>query len=73
MREEIKEKTCCFIGHRKINETNELKEKIYNTVEDLIVNQGVTSFLFGSRSDFDSLCKEIVTELQKKYPDIKRT
>ncbi|MBE7049020.1 MAG: DUF1273 family protein [Ruminococcaceae bacterium] len=71
--EESKQKTCCFIGHRKINETDELKEKIYNTVEDLIVNKGVTSFLFGSRSDFDSLCKKIVTEFQEKYLDIKRT
>lgn len=65
-------KTACFIGHRKINETDELKEKIYNTVEDLIVNKAVTTFLFGSRSKFDSLCKKIVTELQEKYPNIKR-
>lgn len=32
-------KTACFIGHRKINETDELKEKIYNVVEDLIIKK----------------------------------
>lgn len=72
MNDESKQKTCCFIGHRKIEETNELIEKIYNIVEDLIINKGVTTFLFGSRSEFNDLCKKIVTKLQEKYPDIKR-
>ena len=29
-------------------------------------------FLFGSRSDFNSLCHAIVTELKEKYPHIQR-
>ncbi len=64
--------TCCFIGHRKIEETPELKEKIHNIIEDLIVNKNVTTFLFGSRSQFDDLCHEVVTELKEKYSYIKR-
>ena len=48
-------KSCSFIGHRKINESEELKSKLYNIVEDLILNKNVTEFLFGSRSDFDNL------------------
>lgn len=28
--------TCCFIGHRKINETEKLRLKIFNTLEKLI-------------------------------------
>ena len=65
-------KICCFIGHRKIEITAELKQAIYEYVESLIVNENVKVFLFGSRSQFDDLCYEVVTELKEKYPDIER-
>ena len=65
-------KSCCFFGHRKINESRELREKIKNAVEGLIVEEKVDTFLFGSKSQFDKLCLEIVTELKEKYPCIKR-
>ena len=38
---------------------------------DLIEN-GVSQFIFGSRSEFDSLCHSIVTELKEAYPSIIR-
>lgn len=63
---------CCFFGHRKIKETNELKRAVYDAVEDLIATHGVDIFLFGSKSRFDDLCHSIVTELKEKYPHIKR-
>lgn len=63
---------CCFIGHRKIKITEELKAKVKEVIEDLIVNHNVLIFLFGSRSDFDCLCHLVVTELKEKYPNIKR-
>ena len=68
----MKENTCCFFGHRKINETDTLKAAVYNVVEDLIVEKSVTTFLFGSKSRFDDFCYKIVTELKEKYPHIKR-
>ena len=68
----MSEKTCCFIGHRNVKDTEELRHKILETVEGLINNEGVTLFLFGSRSDFDFICHDVVTELQEYYPDIKR-
>ena len=68
-----KEKTCCFFGHRKIDETEELKNKLYEIIENLIVNEKVDTFLFGSKSQFDDLCHKIVTDLKEKYPHIKRT
>ena len=68
----MKENTCCFFGHRTINETEELKAKLYNTIENLIVNENVDTFLFGSKSRFNSLCLELVTKLKDKYPHIKR-
>ena len=65
-------KTCCFIGHRSINETEELKNKLTGIIENLIVEKQVDRFLFGSKSRFNSLCYETVTKLKEKYPHIKR-
>ena len=64
--------TCCFFGNRTINETEELKGKLYKTIENLIVSDNVDTFLFGSKSRFDSLCLELVTKLKEKYSHIKR-
>ena len=66
------ENTCCFFGHRTINETEDLKSKLNDIVEKLIVEKKVDTFLFGSKSEFDSLCLELVTGLKEKYPHIKR-
>ena len=66
------ENTCCFFGNRTINETEELKCKLKRIVEKLITEEKVDTFLFGSKSRFNDLCLEIVTEIRKKYPHIKR-
>lgn len=63
--------SACFIGHRKINNTHELRKKIKDVLQDLIKN-GTVNFLFGDRSEFDSLCYEIVSELKDKHPEIVR-
>lgn len=63
---------CSFIGHRKIEITEELIQKVREVVENLIVKNNVSTFLFGSNSEFNSLCHSIVTELKEKYSDIKR-
>ena len=66
------ENTACFFGHRTINETEELKSKLIEIIEKLIVDKKVDTFLFGSKSRFNSLCLELVTEIKEKYPHIKR-
>ena len=68
----MEDKTCCFFGHRTINETEELKSKLNEIIEKLIVDENVDTFLFGSKSRFNSLCLERVTELKEKHPHIKR-
>lgn len=68
----MKENTCCFIGHRTINENEELKRNVYQIIETLILEEKVDTFLFGSKSRFNSLCHELVTGIKEKYPHIKR-
>ena len=68
----MKEHTCCFIGHRTINETEELKLMLCDIIEKLIVENSVDTFLFGSKSRFNKLCHELVTKIKEKYPHIKR-
>ncbi|MCQ2477975.1 MAG: DUF1273 domain-containing protein [Clostridia bacterium] len=63
--------TCCFIGHRRINDTPQLRERLQQLLLKL-VKSGVTDYIFGDHSAFDTLCYEQVTELKKSYPEIKR-
>ncbi len=70
MKEESK--VCCFLGHRKIAEAENLKVKLYEIIESLIIHNNADVFLFGSKSEFDRLCYRVVTELKEKYPHIKR-
>ena len=61
----------CFIGHRVIERTKELEFLLKETILALL-KKGVTTFLFGSMSEFNCLSWEVVTELKKEYPYIKR-
>ena len=62
----------CFIGHREIEITTKLKESITIFIENLIQKENAYIFLFGSRSEFDKLCYDIVTKLKEKYSYILR-
>lgn len=66
------ERTCCFFGHREIHETDKLKQELYAIIEHLILHEHIDTFLFGSKSRFNSLCHEQVTSIRKRYPHIKR-
>ena len=65
-------KKCTFLGHRKIEKNDELIKRISEVIENLIVNENVDTFYFGSKSQFDDLCYVIVSELKEKYTHIKR-
>lgn len=64
-------KTCCFIGHRNATLDSIESSKLYNIIENLILNE-VTTFIFGSKSNFDTLCYKIVTKLKIRYNKIER-
>ncbi len=70
--EDDRERTCCFFGHRKIDKTQHLIDVVCKDIENLIVNNDVNIFLFGSKSQFNDLCYTAVTELRVKYSHIKR-
>ena len=65
-------KTCSFFGHRDTTPTDIIKQQVREIVERLIVEEGVDTFLFGSRSKFNELCHMVATELKEKYPHIRR-
>ncbi len=61
-----------FIGHRHIERTEALKEKLTQLAEVLIVEYNADIFLFGSKSEFNDLCYEVITDLKDKYKYIQR-
>lgn len=64
--------SCCFIGHRKIEDKESVLLCVKPIIEMLIVEKGVRIFNFGSKSEFDDLCHRIVSDFQSEYPDIIR-
>ena len=64
--------TVTFIGHRKLQFDNVFRIQLKALLLSLIDDRNADTFLFGSRSDFNDLCLEVVTEIQKERPDIKR-
>ncbi len=65
-------KTCCVFGHRKLAEKEEIKDRLSEIFENLIVNENVDTFLFGSKSQFNDLCREVLAEKKKIFPHIQR-
>lgn len=63
-------KSCAFFGHRKIELSVALNEKVKSRVEELIKN-GFDNFYFGGFGMFDELCQDVVFDLKKTYPNIK--
>ena len=57
---------------KKIDKNPELIERLTKEIEVLITEKEVSTFYFGSKSEFDDLCHKTVTKLKEKYPYIKR-
>lgn len=68
----MKEKTCCFTGHRTIPtaQYSSICEKLTLKVEELI-KQGYLYFCAGGALGFDTLAALTVLKLKKKYPCIR--
>lgn len=68
---DVESKSCCFIGHRTVSEIEKVKERLKAIALELL-SQGINTFYFGSRSQFDDLAWEMVSELKEEFPHIKR-
>lgn len=68
----MREKTCCFTGHRSILSAN--REEIIRQLEKIItelIHAGIDRFLAGGARGFDTLAAQAVLLLRKMYPNIK--
>ncbi len=65
----MKDKICCFCGHRDINEY-EIEKKVKTEISNLIDN-GVTTFYSGGMGNFDNLCERIVREIKLSNDEVK--
>ena len=63
--------TACFVGHRQIEDTKKVASLLKETILQLIEN-GVSTFLFGSMSQFDQLAWEVVSEFREEFSFVKR-
>lgn len=65
-------KTCCFTGHRKLFEQDniQLTKNLENEINNLI-SQGVTTFLSGGALGFDQMCASIIIDKKQLNPSIK--
>ena len=64
-------KSCFFIGHREASE--EIYPALYATVEQHILEYGVTEFIVGHYGGFDRLAASAVKEAKRFYPEVKLT
>lgn len=68
----MRNKTCCFTGHREIEarDIEKIRNNIRNCVIEL-VERGVIYFGAGGARGFDTLAAEVVLELKETFPNIR--
>ena len=64
-------KSCFFIGHREASE--EIYAELRASVEQHIVEFGVTEFIVGHYGGFDRLAARAVVEAKKRHPEVTLT
>lgn len=71
---ELRKKTCCFTGHRKLpkGKIPEIAERTADEIRRLIGNNGVHFFGVGGAIGYDTLAAEVLFQLrEKEFPSIK--
>lgn len=67
----MKDKTCCFTGHREISgDINQLELSLKPILTQLI-NSGIIYFGAGGARGFDTFAAQTILELKPIYPHIK--
>ena len=60
---------CIFFGHK--DTPYEVKEKLRETIVNLIEKQEVTNFYVGNHGNFDRMVLSVLKELSNLYPQIR--
>lgn len=68
----LKEKTCCFTGHRNIpaNVLPQLRTQV-NEIVKYLIESGICYFGTGGAIGFDTVAAETVLSLRGEYPHVK--
>ncbi len=64
-------KICCFAGHSELYNKDTLYSQLMTAIDKLIVKENIKEFWVGNYGVFDKLSAKAVTELKKKYPEIR--
>ena len=60
--------TCCFFGHK--DAPSNIFPALVDSIENLITDHSVSSFLVGNQGGFDSMVLRALRHLKRKYPHI---
>ncbi len=63
-----RENTCCFTGHRAIG--NDLSIDTLRRGIEFLIDKGVSVFIAGGATGFDTICAKQVLSLKREYPHI---
>ena len=66
----VKERACCFTGHRRLSSSPDLADALKKTILAKI-NEGYFDFLSGMALGFDSLAAQTILDLKKEFPLIR--
>lgn len=64
-------KRCCFTGHRNVIVNTALKGRLWDALNRLVDEYGVTDFYAGGAIGFDMLCERAVLALKNTHSDVK--
>lgn len=60
--------SCTFFGHKDCSQS--ILERLCKEIENLIVNNDVSTFYVGTQGNFDIFAYKALTMMKKKYPNI---
>ena len=63
-------KICCFAGHSKLYDMEEVYNKCLPLLDELVVKENIEEFWVGNYGDFDKLASKMVGDLKEKHPTI---
>lgn len=65
-------RSCCFTGHRKLTgDISRLSQRLYNFIENGIINFELTDFYTGGAVGWDTLAARTILRLREIYPQIR--